>query len=79
MYIRQRYEIDFISMSVIFYIFQNFTSVVVSLLLEWRKKSSELAVAENRERTGTSVICETFIPRDCRIYFYVPSSRNFVQ
>lgn len=43
------------------------------------RQSSEFVVAENRKRTGTSVICETFIPRDCRIYFYVPGSSNFVQ
>jgi len=63
-------------MSVSFYL-QNFTFAVVSLRKE--RKSSEFPVVENREWTGTSVICETFIPCDCRIYFYVPGSRNFVQ
>jgi len=40
------------------------------------RQSSEFAVTENRKQTGTSVICETFIPHDWHIYFYVPGSTS---
>lgn len=59
--------------------FQNFTCAVV-FLRNGRKTEQRIRCRwKSRANGGTSVICETFIPRDCRIYFYVPGSRNFVQ
>lgn len=53
-------------------------STVASIRNE-RRTERRIGHRWKRERTRTSVICEAFIPRDCCIYFYVPSSRGVVQ